>query len=101
MTASESVAPRREEGIIARRIADETILVPATRRAREMALFTLNEVGTFVWEHLDGATEIDRLAALVAGEFEVDALRAEADVRRFLADLEAAGCLAGQQETPS
>ncbi|MEM7411660.1 MAG: PqqD family protein [Myxococcota bacterium] len=90
-------APVREEGIIARRIADETILVPATRRAREMALFTLNEVGTFVWEHIDGARDTAALADAVAASFDVDVDRARSDVERFLGELLAAGCLAGSE----
>lgn len=77
----------RRPGIVARRIAGETILVPTRRRAREMALFTLNEVGSFVWEQLDGARDEDALVTAVTGEFEVDQKTAAADVAAFLRDL--------------
>lgn len=80
----------RASGIVARRIAGETILVPARRRAREMALFTLNEVGTFLWERLDGARDEAALASDVIGHFDVDAEQARADVATYLADLRAA-----------
>ena len=53
-TMEGQVAHARQPGVISRSIAGETILVPARRRASEMALFTLNEVGSFVWERLDG-----------------------------------------------
>lgn len=87
--------PMRLSGVIARRIADETILVPSTRRAREMALFTLNEVGTFVWEQLDGRRDAASLACEVAKHFDVAGAEAERDVVAFLAELGAAGCLGG------
>lgn len=82
----------REAGVIARRIAGETILVPTRRRAREMALFTLNEVGSFVWERLDGRADLRALAASVAAHFEVDEAQALADLRAFTRELAAAGC---------
>ncbi len=77
-------------GIVARCIAGETILVPARRRAREMALFTLDEVGTFLWDHLDRAMAARDLASAVAEAFEVDMARAAADLETFLRDLTAA-----------
>ncbi len=83
---------RRDPGVIARRIAGETVLVPTRRRAREMALFTLNEVGTHVWERLDGETSFAALVDAVTEAFEVDRDHAEADVARFLAALGDAGC---------
>lgn len=90
MSADAIHAP--EPGIIARRIAGETILVPARRRAREMALFTLNEVGSYVWEQLDGRTDAAALAGRIAERFEVDEPRAAADLDGFLRELVAAGC---------
>ena len=89
----------RAPGVVARTIAGETILVPVRRRAQEMGLFTLNGVGTFVWQALDGAHYLGEIAGAVAGAFEVDPLRALADVAAFAADLERAGCatLRGEQ----
>lgn len=85
--------PAREPGVIARRIAGETILVPARCRASEMALFTLNEVGTFVWEQIDGETPRDALLRQVLAHFDVDEQRAADDLGAFLSELEDAGCL--------
>jgi hypothetical protein len=83
----------REPGVIARRIAGETILVPARRRAREMALFTLNEVGTWIWERLDGRTPRGAIVAELVERFDVDAPRAARDVESFVAELASAGCV--------
>jgi hypothetical protein len=83
----------REPGVIARCIAGETILVPARRRASEMALFTLNEVGTFVWDRIDGKTPRVALLRQLLACFDVDEQRAADDLHAFLSDLEEAGCL--------
>src|SRR6516164_391051 len=52
----------RASGVVARTIAGETILVPVRRRAQEMGLFTLNGVGTFVWQALDGTHSLGEIA---------------------------------------
>ena len=89
---------RRASGVVARTIAGETILVPVRRRAQEMGLFTLNGVGTFVWEALDGRRSLREIAGAVASAFEVDAGRALADVAAFGADLERTGCATADAE---
>lgn len=82
----------RTRGVIARRIAGETILVPVTRRAQDMGLFTLNEVGSFVWERLDGTRGPAALAREVTDAFDVDGATARRDVDAFVALLVGAGC---------
>lgn len=83
----------REPGVIARQIAGETILVPTRRRASEMALFTLNEVGTFIWELLDGEIDLAGIADEVAETFEVEPATARTDVDEFVTALSQAGCV--------
>ncbi len=89
---SERVTWARSPGVVARRIAGETILVPVTRRAQEMGLFTLNEVATFVWEQLDGTRTVGALAREVVDAFEVDLATATRDLRELLSLLAQAGC---------
>jgi hypothetical protein len=88
---SPETAFARTPGVVARRIAGETILVPVTQRAQEMGLFTLNEVATFVWERLDGC-RIGSLLDAVLEQFAVDEPRAREDLARFLSLLVASGC---------
>lgn len=57
-------------------------------------LFQLNLVAAFVWDLLDGATTIDRLAAEVTAAFDVDNARARADVEALLRRLDDLGLLA-------
>jgi hypothetical protein len=82
----------RTPGVIARRIAGETILVPVNQRAEDMALFTLNEVGSFVWERLDGSRPLAAIAEEITASFEVEASRASADVLEFMDLLAQVGC---------
>jgi len=82
----------RNPGVVARRIAGETILVPTHQRAREMALFTLNELGTFVWERLDGARPLSSITEEIEAAFEVETQRASADLLEFVGRLEEVGC---------
>ena len=82
----------RRDGIVARRIGGETILVPVTRRAQEMGLFTLNEVGTFVWERLDGERPLAEIVDDVTAHYEVEVERAREDLLGFVELLAKAGC---------
>lgn len=84
---------QRDTAVVARRIGGETILVPVTRRAQEMGLFTLDEVGTFVWERLDGQTPLAAIALAISESFDVDAERAGADLGPFAEMLERTGCV--------
>ena len=82
----------REDGIVARSIAGETILVPVTRRAQDMGLFTLNEVGTFIWERLDGSRSLREIAGEMTSSFEVASDQAEQDLLGFARMLAETGC---------
>lgn len=82
----------RDAGVIARNIGGETILVPVTRRAQDMGLFTLNEVGTFIWERLDGNRSLRQIANEMTGSFEVEPVQAEEDLLGFASMLAETGC---------
>lgn len=76
---------KRNDNYIVRKIAGETLLVPTGAAAREFSgLITLNELGAFIWEHLNGAQDVDALAGMIAAEYEVDAATARADAQEFL-----------------
>lgn len=49
--------------------------------------FGANEVGSFAWERIIEGTTLGELVARVTAEFEADEPTAEADLRRFVADL--------------
>lgn len=75
--------PRRHAAAPSRTI-DGAAVVIQTRLA-EVSL--LDEVGSHVWGAIDGTRSESDLVALVTEAFEVDAARAEVDVRAFLDEL--------------
>lgn len=78
----------RKDGIVARKVAGETILVPiADNLADLVQVFVLDPVGEFIWEHLGSPSKVAALAAQVAEEFDVDPGKAEADCSAFVREL--------------
>jgi hypothetical protein len=81
--------------VVTRRIANETVIVPMTANVADLdSVYTLNEVGSFIWELLDGQRTGQSIAEMVAAEFDVALDQAVRDVDELLTALEAKG-LAG------
>jgi len=79
---------QKNENFVFRQIDDETILVPIKDNVGDMgAIYNLNEVGAFVWEHLDGEKTLFDIKNMVAGEFEVSLEDAESDLIEFVNNL--------------
>ena len=72
-----------------REINNEMILVPIRNSVSDMnEMFTLNEVASYIWQHIDeNITESD-LISMVVNEFEVNYNTAQNDVTKFLFRLE-------------
>jgi hypothetical protein len=85
----------RNDDVVRREVAGETFLVPIHSHLADLReLFVLNEVGSWVWDHLD-ASDLDALAAGVSAEFEIDVDQARRDAQSFVQELVQAG-LAGE-----
>ena len=81
-----------ERSFVAREIAGETILVPVCERVADLnAIYTLNDVGSRIWQLVESPTAVDRVAQCISQEYEVSAERAAEDVAAFLGELEALG----------
>jgi hypothetical protein len=90
----------RSREVVERRVAGETFLVPICGHLADLQqLFILNDVGSWLWEHLEAASAVDDLVAGVVDEFEVDEEPARLDVERFLQELVEAGL--AEKEVPS
>ncbi len=80
---------RKNENFVFRQIDDETILVPIKNNVGDMgSIYNLNEVGAYVWEHLDGEKTLFDIKNMVAEEFEITPEKAEDDLLVFLSQLE-------------
>jgi hypothetical protein len=77
-----------KRSFVTRQIAGETLIVPVTGHVMDLeSLYVLNEVGSRIWELLREPTTADRIADVVAGEFDVSRERAAEDVAEFLDSL--------------
>jgi hypothetical protein len=78
----------RSDRIVARRVADEFLLVPLVGRGANLdSVYSLNKVGTFIWERLDGRTTGDDIVLALCSTFEVGRPEAEEDFRDFVSTL--------------
>jgi len=85
----------KSEDVVARQIAGETLLVPVRGDlAGLQRIFALDKVAQFIWERLDGQSDLDDICAAVVAEFEVCEGKAQADAGRFIAELLDAGLIA-------
>lgn len=83
---------RPSDDVVSRAIAGERLLVPVRNGAAQMDfIFTVNEVGAFIFALLDGRRTPSEIASLVSREFEVDEVRARAETCEFLEALSHAG----------
>jgi len=79
---------------VTRRIAGETIIVPIRSGVGDLnSIYTLNEVGTRIWELIDGRTQSSQIVEVIGTEYEVTAEETAKDVAEFLQSLEAAGLI--------
>ena len=75
--------------VVSRMIDGEAVLVhPGQAKIR-----VLNSVGARIWELADGQHTLSDIAQVIAGEYDVDAPRAQADVLTFCVGLLEAGIL--------
>ena len=97
-TGHRSRYPSREVkglSLVTRRIAGETNLVPVTGGVADLhAVYTLNDVGSFIWHLIDGRRTAQAIADAVSSEYDVTVERAAEDVDELLTALEAHGLVA-------
>jgi hypothetical protein len=86
--------PAHSPDVVAQVVRGEAILVLAEQNKVKV----LNELGTRIWEMVDGQQSIRQIAARLCQEYEVDLSQAEQDTLEFLAELNERGLL--QVSTP-
>jgi hypothetical protein len=85
---------QRNPDFIYRRIVDESVLVPIHRDVANMdSIYTLNEVGAFIWEQLEQPTTQSALQGAILHAYDADPGVLLADLERFLGEMYAIGAL--------
>ena len=85
----------REENLVTRSIAGETIIVPVNGRVCDLdSIYTLDEVGSAIWRVLEDWVTAEGIVEGVLREFDApgDAVVA-GDVASFLGELEVRGLI--------
>ena len=74
----------QSDRVVARVIAGETLIVPVRGGVGDLAsIYSLNELGSFLWRQLHPAKTCEELVSLVLDEYEVTPETAERDVQCF------------------
>jgi hypothetical protein len=84
MVESPSGSSPKPTSNVSSRIVDGEVVVLDHANER---IHQLNATAGFIWSRLDGKRTIERVAAEMTQEFDVDEQRALADVRRVVAQL--------------
>lgn len=84
----------RSDSVVSRVIAGETLIIPVRKGVGDLAsIYSLNEVGSCVWEALSQPRNRDEIVAVVEQEFEAEREQILPDVESFLAEMQAVGIL--------
>lgn len=68
-----------------KQVGDELILVPLANQVAHMGeVFTLNEVGAYIWQCLEIPLTLSQLVEKLTDAFDVDPDKARNDVEQFL-----------------
>ncbi len=79
---------------VTRCIAGETIIVPVRAHVVDLdAIYTLNEVGSLIWNCIDGQTPGHQIVEAVCHTYDVAPAEAAPDTRDLLGCLAAAGLI--------
>lgn len=80
---------KRSDNFIFRKVVNEMVLVPIKQDVAQLEhIFTLNEVGAFVWDMLSKSSTIEELQQAVLEEFDVEPAIAQQDLQAFLDELD-------------
>ena len=78
----------RNREVVARQIEGELIIVPIRRGVGDLnSLYTLNPVGSVLWDFMTESHTVDEMVSRVCEEFEVTTNDAQKDIEVFLNSL--------------
>ncbi len=79
----------KNENIVFRQVAGEVILVPVRDKVADLkCIYTLNEVGAFVWSNINGKRSLAHIIDALVSSFSVNPETARKEVSTFIGQLE-------------
>ena len=78
----------RNHEVVSRQIEGELVIVPIRRGVGDLnSLYTLNPVGSTLWEFMNEGHTIPEMVNRVCDEFDVTSVQAQVDIQAFLDSL--------------
>ncbi len=75
----------RNREVVSRQIEGELVIVPIRRGVGDLnSLYTLNPVGSALWEFMNEGHTVPEMVNRVCDEFEVSSAQAQSDIQEFL-----------------
>lgn len=85
---------QRNAAFISRKIVEETVLVPIHNNVADMnCIYTLNELGAFIWEQLEQPCTQARLNEVVLAAYDANPEILQQDISQFLAEMTEIGAI--------
>ena len=85
---------KKDERIVTRDVAGETILVPIRGKLAELQrIFSLNPVAEYIWQELDGKRSVEEIRNDVLANFAVEKEQAGREIDQFVKELLEAGLI--------
>ncbi|HEY2120562.1 MAG TPA: PqqD family protein [Candidatus Acidoferrum sp.] len=78
----------RNREVVSRQIEGELVIVPIRRGVGDLnSLYTLNSVGSILWEFMTEGHTVQEMVNRICDEFEVTSMQAQADIQEFLGSM--------------
>ena len=91
----------KDKNLVTRSIAGETIIVPIKNNVGDLgSIYTLNELGTMIWELIDSKKSVSQIIEAVCNAYEVAPEIAEKDAMDFINSLEEGGLIRLASDRP-
>ena len=78
----------RNREVVSRQIEGELVIVPVRRGVGDLnSLYTLNSVGSILWDFMSEGHTLPEMVSRVCDEFDVTSTQAQSDIEEFLGSM--------------
>ena len=79
----------KNQNVVFRQIGDESILIPVANEVGDLSnIYNLNEIGTKIWEYIDGKRDVMEICRLITDEYDAPMDVVMNDMVEFINDLD-------------
>lgn len=78
----------KNRNVVFRRIGDESLLIPVANEVGDLSnIYNLNEIGTRIWQYIDGERDVMEICRLITDEYDAPLDVVIDDAVEFINDL--------------